>query len=1212
MITIKREKTERVSLCWACARTSARPRAHQPQAFQHRGRKDATAHPARSGGTGSMEQPRAPPAEAASPPPAPQPPAEHELTADAADPFCVLPPELVQRFVGLVPPNEAACVLRLVSKAAAKQLCRPQDRTVRLSLPVPHPAFVRRWGGADAFRSLNRAQRRQLTRLTARSGSIPNLEVLLARSDAVYVTEEGVLTAAVASGQLDACRWLRQQGCRFSWDVLTHAAKGGHQPVCEWLFAVGNPLIVEGAAGDAARGGHVGLVDWLLGPAGLSCRDSFCSPDIPDLLAGVAAGCDLPTLKRLHHAYLSSVGRALPDHPTKSVTAYAAGSPTADWAAKVEWLEERGYRRTAGACKRAAKLPDGLARLQWLRQRGYGLTPEVAVAAAKGGNVDVLRLVLAEGVKVGKEAAEEAIQRAACAGHAAFLRALLHGRACKPENLRGAALAAANAGHLSVLEFLVEVLDAADVLSEGVLKAAVRSGSMELLAWLHGRGCPLDASMFAVAAECGSEEQLEWLVARGCPMGEEGEPYYRAAIFANTAVLGGLRRLGCPWGPRTFVRAVTSYAAGCGYSREALRWLLEVGCPVPCWQEVLRAARPQDRPELAAWLAEQMQLRGPQLGLGWLLELGCLVNWDEDMRKTEHKLPGEATPPFTPQQQQVADALPTADAADPSRIWLPELVQRFAGCLTCNEVACVLRLVNKAAAAQFSRPQERTIRLSLPVPHPEFARRWGGMDAFRSLNRAQRHQLPCLTARSGSIANLEVLLARGDTGHVLEGPALDAAAAGGQLEVCRWLRQQGCPYSTCGSTLCIASRGGQQAVCEWLLADVCPQNPWAAVQAACGGHVGLMDWLLAAWADRSADNAELLQQWLFCLLAGAARGCDLPTLQRLHHAYLDSVGEVLSDEERMAYVVSSAAASPAADWRAKVEWLEGRGYCRTAAACEQAAKQPDGLARLQWLRQRGYPLDSTLIEHAGHAGNTDLLDFLLEEGVEMDQDRRRWAANAAACMGHVSFLRALLYEHGCQAADLRGPTAAAARAGRLPVLEFLVEALGAADVLTVGVFKTATQSGSVELLGWLHAHGCPWDQSVFSAAAELGSEEVVEWLAKRGCPMGERGTPYLRALCNGDLSMLRCLRRLGCPWGPRGRVFTRAVGGFGAHCVELEPHAGPIPASTVAAQRTALRWLLEQGCPVVWGEALRMVQMQERYDLLAWFVEQRRQRRSHA
>ena len=38
------------------------------------------------------------------------------------------------------------------------------------------------------------------------------------------------------------------------------------------------------------------------------------------------------------------------------------------------------------------------------------------------------------------------------------------------------------------------------------------------------------------------------------------------------------------------------------------------------------------------------------------------------------------------------------------------------------------------------------------------------------------------------------------------------------------------------------------------------------------------------------------------------------------------------------------------------------------------------------------------------------------------------------------------------------------------------------------------------MLKWLHARGCPWDETTCSAAAEAGHLEVLQWACKNGCP----------------------------------------------------------------------------------------------------------------
>ncbi|PNH03482.1 Ankyrin repeat domain-containing protein [Tetrabaena socialis] len=566
----------------------------------------------------------------------------------------------------------------------------------------------------------------------------------------------------------------------------------------------------------------------------------------------------------------------------------------------------------------------------------------------------------------------------------------------------------------------------------------------------------------------------------------------------------------------------------------------------------------------------------------------------------------EQQPPWQQQQQhEQLDGAPDAASDDPSRIWLPDVVHHFASFLGGNELACTLRLVNKATAAQFRGPQHTTIQLSLQVPCHAFAWRWGGPCATRSPTVRQRRQLLCLTARSGSIANLEVLLARDDLTSRLRTKAMEAAAGAGQLEVCRWLRQQGCPWNSDAPDAAAgaghkevcewlhaegcpfgddvvrrAAAKGRWAVCEWLLINICPElvkymEADAAVAAARSGHVGLMDWFLARTAGTQRS-----------LLAAAAAGCDLPTLQRLHHTYLDSRGEALS-RGRQGKVVKAAAGSPTADWRDKLERLDGRGYPRNAHACRKAAQQVDGRARLEWLQQRGFPITTAdvAIAAAEHS-NADALEFLLAQGVQLGDDLAAAATRNAARRGHLAVLK-VLRAHGARIDHSR--VALAAYGGHLPVVAWLVEVLGAATALTAMVYADAARSGSAELLAWLNEAGCPWDASVFASAAISGSEEQLEWLVKRGCPMGDDGEPYRRALENADLAVLRCLRRLGCPWGPVGLTFTSAIQAFKHSTASLRKQL-----------LLALPWLVEQGCPFNWAAAEQEARERGDGEVTAW------------
>ncbi|PNH00865.1 hypothetical protein TSOC_013279 [Tetrabaena socialis] len=559
-----------------------------------------------------------------------------------------------------------------------------------------------------------------------------------------------------------------------------------------------------------------------------------------------------------------------------------------------------------------------------------------------------------------------------------------------------------------------------------------------------------------------------------------------------------------------------------------------------------------------------------------------------------------------PQQQDGGDA--PVGPEDPFHALPAELVQGIAGCLAPNEVACVLRLVSKATAALLSRPQDRTVRLSLPVPHHAFVRRWGREDATRSLNRDRREQLACLTARSGSVANLEVLLAGGDVAAVLSHRVLNTAASAGLLEVCRWFRQQVRINDV--RTLSEAARGGHQTLCEWLLANGSGgTQPMAAGAAARGGHVGLMEWFLQAaaaqapgWPDATLEDVLHIPG----LLAGAAEGCDLPTLQRLHHTYLDSAGrEMLMDHDSKGRVVNAAAASPTADWRAKVEWLLGRGYPRSVCACHRAAELPDARDRLEWLLARRFPLRPVLVAADRH--NLDVVEYVLAAGAAVDRSNvlaagaamgklatQSMAADAARA-GRLAILQALLDAPGFGAPALAGRVAAAAAgSGHMHVTAWLAETLGIEALMMADVFAAAARSGGMEMLAWLHAQGRPpcWSPAVLCAAVESGSEEQVEWLAAHGYAQEEDGGLYSRALARVSLPMLRCLRRLGFPWGPGGRTFTDAV-----KWNVRTSYGSP-------AELRLLQWLLEQGCPVDWDAAVVAAKKPE---LVAWLGQQQQQ-----
>ncbi|GLC34667.1 hypothetical protein PLESTB_001236700 [Pleodorina starrii] len=492
-----------------------------------------------------------------------------------------------------------------------------------------------------------------------------------------------------------------------------------------------------------------------------------------------------------------------------------------------------------------------------------------------------------------------------------------------------------------------------------------------------------------------------------------------------------------------------------------------------------------------------------------------------------------------------------------SRVWwTPGLLERIVSFLPPNDIACSIRLINRATAALFREPQYTTIHLSQPCAPLDFARRWGSAGAVQQLTCKQRRQVVSLTAVSGVIANLKVAFKA--AGCLPTGEMMEAAAAAGQLQSCEWLRERGCRW---GYGLSAAARAGCWVMCGWLLVSGCHWDIRAVYSAAHGGHLGLMDWLLHC--QPACMVPEL--QWSGLFVA-VAEGCDLPTLQALHHHW--SQGHVRSgsgqqqqvaatlEPSQHSAVVAAAATSSTPDWRAKVQWLEELlAWPRGADVAAKALTHPDGLDRLQWLRARGYPLrlgdvaDGIVDMAAPPVVSAALLDYLVSED-EGAASNLEPALKLAADCGHLALLRAW-HSAGRLAARphfLSEMAHAAARGGRLPVLTWLSEEVG----LSLGVdslFYCAARNGDVPMMAWVVDHsGCV---ASVQDAVRGGCEAALDWTLSRGGGGGlsvdNLVDAYVDAASFGDVASLRWLtRRLPLPhgWSSRQRIqasFQRGI-----------------------------------------------------------------------
>ncbi|GLC34179.1 hypothetical protein PLESTM_000166700 [Pleodorina starrii] len=407
--------------------------------------------------------------------------------------------------------------------------------------------------------------------------------------------EKAAVKAAARAGHAEIVRWKLLQFPSFSGSALDAAAGGGHRALCEEMVAAGaSPGDIQSAAFEAAEGGHVELTEWLLGLLKERNLGQRFDRESDRLLLPAAHGFELPALQRLYHSRLGSraAQKKFGTRHGPSMVAAALASATPDWRAKLEWLEaETGCRLDEEDMESFwvdfvnSAMPDALGRVTLLRERGMLLEGWCFHSAINHSNLPLLQYLISEGMLAASDIGiVDLMEMASEKGDLAVLAGLLAaGGPIGP----GVVRTAAEDGHLHVLLWMAgpeASPDTTEALQEALLEdpnwltwRAAASGSLELMEWLWERGCrQFDEKAFTAAVGAGNAALLEWMVARGCPMSSEA--YLVAGRQYDMATLRCLRRLGCPWDPDTFIRAVYDNDTSCRL--EVLRWLEAEGCPV--------------------------------------------------------------------------------------------------------------------------------------------------------------------------------------------------------------------------------------------------------------------------------------------------------------------------------------------------------------------------------------------------------------------------------------------------------------------------------------------------------------------------------------------------------------------------------------------------------------------------------------------------------
>ena len=76
--------------------------------------------------------------------------------------------------------------------------------------------------------------------------------------------------------------------------------------------------------------------------------------------------------------------------------------------------------------------------------------------------------------------------------------------------------------------------------------------------------------------------------------------------------------------------------------------------------------------------------------------------------------------------------------------------------------------------------------------------------------------------------------------------------------------------------------------------------------------------------------------------------------------------------------------------------------------------------------------------------------------------------------------------------------------------------------------QEAAAKGQLEVLKWLRANGCPWDEQTCASAAQAGHLEVLQWARANGCPWDKYTCS--EAAENGHLEVLQWAHANECPW----------------------------------------------------------------------------------
>ena len=313
----------------------------------------------------------------------------------------------------------------------------------------------------------------------------------------------------------------------------------------------------------------------------------------------------------------------------------------------------------------------------------------------------------------------------------------------------------------------------------------------------------------------------------------------------------------------------------------------------------------------------------------------------------------------------------------------------------------------------------------------------------------------------------------------------------------QWAYRVGCPFVWNAHLASRLAYHGCTGALMWARAQGLAWDGEATRQAARGGHLDLLVWLVRFNCPFSAKDAAV---------KAAGRG-HLHVLQWLHRNH-------------------------AVPWD---EWV-------TIAAARNGK-----LTALQWLREPAQgdeppripcPWNSWCVTNAAMSGHQAVVEWATANGARL----RGHAMVAAAEHGHFELVL-WMRERNCSMTERT--TAAAAHGGWLAILQYLRSGAFPCP-WDASTCTMAARHGHLRVLRWAMEQGCPSTFSTWSAAALKGHVHILQWLHAGGHPLQGVSREDLGAdHAEPTEALLRTrewLARMRSPWQHvRNAVRARAI-----------------------------------------------------------------------